>query len=190
MTKKQRQLSEQYIIFDLEATCWKHQHELMEQEIIEIGAYKVDPTGDIIDEFDQLIRPVIHPSLSNFCQELTGIEQSQVNSAHVFDVVFQQFYDWVAPFEYDSLLLSWGSKDKKLIKQQCQKENIDLGWMNYGDLKGAYRQLVGLPRSVGLARALKNEGIEFEGDMHNALDDSYNLSLLFVKYLNQWAKYL
>lgn len=183
-------MSDQYIIFDLEATCWKHQHELMVQEIIEIGAYKVDPTGDIIDEFDQLIRPVVHTSLSPFCQELTGIEQSQVNSAETFDVVFQQFYNWIAPFEYNSLLLSWGSKDHKLIRQQCRKDNIDLGWMKYGDLKSAYQQMMGLPRAVGLARALKNEGIQFEGEMHNALDDSYNLSLLFVKHLNQWVNYI
>lgn len=183
-------MSDQYIIFDLEATCWKHQHELMEQEIIEIGAYKVDPTGDIVDEFDQLVRPVVHPSLSSFCQELTGIVQSEVNKADTFDYVFEQFYEWIDPAVHSSLVMSWGNKDFKLIKQECTKANFDIAWLNYGDLKGAYRQMMGLSRSVGLARALKNEGIEFEGEMHNALDDSYNLCLLFVKYLNQWAKYL
>jgi inhibitor of KinA sporulation pathway (predicted exonuclease) len=162
----------------------------MEQEIIEIGAYKVDPAGQLVDEFDSLIKPVVHPSLSSFCQELTGIEQSDVNNADTFEVVFQQFYEWIHPNENDSLLLSWGTKDYKLIRHQCAKDNIDLTWFNYGDLKGAYRQMMNLSRSVGLARALKNEGIDFEGEMHNALDDSYNLSSLFVKYLHQWMKYL
>ena len=35
-----------YIILDLEATCWKDRNENKQNEIIEIGALKIDKDGN------------------------------------------------------------------------------------------------------------------------------------------------
>ena len=48
-----------YIIFDLECTCWKERPSGMEMETIEIGAVKLDDFGEWIESFGVFIRPTI-----------------------------------------------------------------------------------------------------------------------------------
>jgi len=69
-----------YIIFDLEATCWD-QWEKNDNETIEIGAVKVSDSKEIIDEFETFIQPIKYPKLSKCCKDLTSIEQSDVDAA-------------------------------------------------------------------------------------------------------------
>ena len=65
-----------HIICDLEATCWAEERRPERMEIIEIGAVKLaSPAGPVLGEFDALVRPVLEPTLSDFCRELTGIRQ-------------------------------------------------------------------------------------------------------------------
>lgn len=178
------------IIFDLEATCWEHQNSLMVQEIIEIGAYKVDSFGIVFDEFDELVRPTIHPSLSTFCMGLTGIDQVEVNRAETFEQVFPKFYNWLDLEDSDGYLYSWGKKDEKLILDQLKREHLDVDYeINFFDLKSAYNRMKGHAPSYGFMKSLRVEGFEFEGEIHNALDDSYNLVKLFLKYREHWMNY-
>ena len=44
-----------YIILDLEATCWENNRSL-QNEIIEIGAVKVNTNGEVISEFCEFIK--------------------------------------------------------------------------------------------------------------------------------------
>jgi len=62
-----------YIILDLEATCWEEKSDKA-NEIIEIGAVKLDENLEVVDTFSQYVRPVISPELSDFCKTLTSIE--------------------------------------------------------------------------------------------------------------------
>ena len=57
----------QFIIYDLEATCWRSPKP-RQVEIIEIGAVRVNEHLEIVDEFCEFILPVIHPRLINFAQ--------------------------------------------------------------------------------------------------------------------------
>jgi len=60
-----------YIIFDLEATYWKGQNN-SQNETIEIGATLVNEEKKIVPTFEQFIRSLKNPKLSNFCKELTS----------------------------------------------------------------------------------------------------------------------
>lgn len=60
-----------YIIFDLEATCWAQKGPI--SEIIEIGAVKIGPDLNTISEFSSFVKPMRNPILSDFCKELTSI---------------------------------------------------------------------------------------------------------------------
>ena len=83
-----------YIILDLEATCWQGNAMDRNSEIIEIGAYRVNGYREWIDKFQSFVRPVEHPRLSTYCTDLTGITQQQVNKAKTFDHIFPLFEDW------------------------------------------------------------------------------------------------
>ena len=175
-----------HIIFDLEATCWDGAPPNDIQEIIEIGAIRLDAYGDGLDHFQSFVRPQVNPRLSRFCRSLTGIEQNEVDQAYSFDRVISDFIDWIHmenPFQ----LYSWGKLDRKLLISNCELYKIEpFEFLDTKDLKAEYRELKSLSRTIGLKKAMRYEGIEFEGREHRALDDALNLKEIFVRYIDEW----
>ncbi len=177
-----------YILFDLEATCWLGRPPTGNNEIIEIGAYKVNGFGEITDHFSQYVKPISNPMLSGFCKKLTGIQQHNVDTAYKFDRVIEDFMEW---FGYDNNeeyhLISWGENDRQLLTQDCSLHDIHDDWISYWvNLKPAYQRLTGMQKQVGLKKALERETIDFEGKQHRAITDAYNLTKLFIKHFDDW----
>jgi len=65
-----------YIILDLEATCWEG-HDKSRNETIEIGALKVNNEKLIVSEFEEFIKPMRFPILSEFCKKHEESNQSR-----------------------------------------------------------------------------------------------------------------
>lgn len=176
-----------FIVYDLEATCWQGRPGTMVSEIIEIGAYLLDPYGEIVSSFNRFVRPVIHPQLSAFCQELTTIDQVQINRSQRFDQVIEAFQDWAEIYEEDYLLCSWGSFDKKMLIQDCELHGLETEWVQpHINIKRQYQELKRLRRPRGLRMAVEREGFEFTGQQHRGIDDAHNLAKIFAKYLDEW----
>lgn len=67
-----------FVVIDFEATCDKERYP-HPQEIIEFPSVVVNSaTGQIEDFFQIYVRPTYNQHLSDFCKELTGIQQAQV----------------------------------------------------------------------------------------------------------------
>lgn len=81
-----------YIILDLEATCWRDRASGNQSEIIEIGALKIDDHKMLLGEFSAFVKPKLHPKLSEFCTELTTIEQGDIDQAQDFKTVIRNFF--------------------------------------------------------------------------------------------------
>ena len=179
-----------FIIYDLEATCWKTESERSgrTQEIIEIGALKINEYGKVDSRFESFIRPVIHPQLSVFCTQLTGISQVEVNQADIFPLVVKDFQDWIGlNDEEDYLLCSWGFFDQRAMAKNCLLHDMEDSWTKeHISLKHQYPRIKGLPYAIGLKTAVEKEGYEFEGAHHRGIDDAINLAKIFLKYQNQW----
>src|SRR5688500_11524057 len=82
-----------FIILDIEATCWQGNAMNRRQEIIELAAYSVNGYREWNDKFQRFIKPKDNPRLSAYCMELTGITQDQVNKAKRFESVFTDFQE-------------------------------------------------------------------------------------------------
>lgn len=66
------------------------------QEVIELPSVAVDAwTGAVLSEFRTYVRPVHHPRLSEFCTELTGIEQPTVDAAPAWPEACAAWEAWV-----------------------------------------------------------------------------------------------
>ena len=177
----------QFIIFDLEATCWSGNSLGRIQEVIEVGAVRISSVGEYIDSFQSFIRPVQYPMLSAYCQELTGIGQENVNRALQFDSVMENFLHWMEPEIEHTILCSWGAKDIDLLKSDCSQFDLETDWLEpHIDVKAQYHRIRNLGRKQGLYKTIDKEGFEFEGSHHRALDDAVNTAKLFVKYLDEW----
>lgn len=176
-----------FIIYDLEATCWRGRPPRKVQEIIEIGALLVNGYGEVEDVFSRFVRPVISPNLSAFCEELTSITQEDVDRADTFDRVIEDFQDWARVFDEDYVLCSWGSFDKRMMIQDCELHDVETDWIDpHINLRQQYRTIRGLRKPTGLRRAVEHEGFEFTGIHHRAIADAENLTKIFTKYLDVW----
>ena len=84
------------MILDIEHTCSiDGSIPPNEREIIEFGAVVVDIKSlEIIDEFSALVKPQRNPEISNFCSQLTGITQSELDNSDDFKTVFSDFLHW------------------------------------------------------------------------------------------------
>jgi len=170
-----------YIILDLEATC--DDKSQIQNEIIEIGAIKLNGHLEKIDEFQSFIRPIVNPILTPFCKNLTTIEQSDVDSAADFPEVLSKFQKWIGE---DYVLGSWGFYDKNQFEKDCIFWKLDTKWLkNHISIKHQYQTIKGDKKGLGVGRALKVEGFKFDGTPHRGIDDARNISKIFVKYFNQ-----
>ena len=178
-----------FIVYDLEATCWPHRPANLRQEIIEVGAYRLSGAGEVEDKFQAFVRPIVHPMLSPFCKELTTITQPQVNGADKWPEVCEDFLDFIGFYDdEDYLLCSWGNWDAKQLARDCRLHDLDEAWTERSiDCKKQYARIKRLKKPYGLAKSLRLEGYEWQGDQHRALDDARNLVNLFLEYIDEWA---
>ncbi len=171
----------QFIIYDLEATCWRSPKP-RQVEIIEIGAVRVNEDLEIVDEFSEFILPVIHPQIDKFCTKLTSITQEDVEYADHFNVVIKRFEDWMDCASARTALFSWGEFDHRQFVADARHHNLKLDWLKYwACLQRHYSKYKGAKNQIGLKNALIHEGLEFNGTQHRAIADARNMAELFIK---------
>ena len=175
-----------FIVFDLEATCWEG-WDKSQNETIEIGAVLINDKNEIVSEFQQFIKPLKHPVLSEFCKELTSIKQSDVDKAPYFGEVIENFKTWFNCGSEDYVLCSWGFYDRKQFESDCKIHGLDDTWVDkHISLKHQYGKFMKLRRAIGMKNALINENIELDGTHHRGIDDARNIAKIFRKYFDQW----
>ena len=179
------------LIVDIEHTCTADDSIPPEhRETIEIGAVIVETQHlTVIDEFSQLIKPLKHPKLSEFCRTLTGIQQVDIDNALPFGDVFQQFIDWYRA--YDSLIFcSWGAYDAVQLGLDCECHQLaPLEFSQIFNLKKAFAKAQHLKKRVGMQRAMELVSITPRGQHHRGLDDVKNIVRLLPNiFVNEMAE--
>ncbi len=176
-----------YLIVDLEATCCdKKSIPRREMETIEIGAVMVESNElQTIDDFSIFIKPNRHPTLTNFCTQLTSITQQDVDTASTFTEALKQFKSWL--YKYDNFLFcSWGDYDKNQLSQDCQYHNIayPVG-SEHINIKKLFSFSQNLKKIYGMVDALKKVGLRLEGTHHRGIDDAKNMAKLMPYILGR-----
>ena len=167
-----------YIVLDLEATCWRDKR-MTQSEIIEIGAVCVSEELDSLGEYCGFVQPMLAPILSPFCKELTSIRQDQVSSAPLFPESLQLFQDWIASFGEEYYLCSWGYYDKSQFKKDCQLHELPTAWLkNHISIKHQYAKVHNIA-PIGMRTALRREGFRLDGTHHRGIDDARNITKVF-----------
>ncbi len=176
-----------FIVFDLEATCWRGRPPGDANEVIEIGAYKISALGQVVSIFNKFIKPTVNPKLSKFCKELTNIKQVDVDRSNKFPVVLEQFQDWINIYDEDYLLCSWGDADIRLLRNDCILHDLEHDWLVKNiDVKNQYHEIKGKVKYGGLKKTVEKEGFEFTGLQHRAIADAENLAKVFMRYIDEW----
>ena len=103
-----------YIIMDLEwnNTYCKKKKGFM-NEIIEIGAVKLNSNLDIVDTFSVFIKAQLGKKLHARVKELTNITNDDISSGTPFSQAMSQFRKWVS--HEDNVILTWGDTDIRVL---------------------------------------------------------------------------
>ncbi len=174
-----RSTASRILVIDLEATC----DEVMtnwDMEVIEIGACWLEPDGSTPHRFQTFVRPVTNPHLTGFCSDLTGIHQSDVDTAPSFAYAASLLREFVTAYQQpNSFWISWGAWDKRQLAHDCEFHGLgDPIALPHVNAKRWFSKARGGIKDVGLRKACELAGVEFEGAHHRALDDALNAANL------------
>lgn len=163
--------------FDLEMCCWEDSRQI--GEIISMGVCELDlKSGKITREAHYYVKPVLD-TVSEFCTSLTGITQRVVNrQGRPLSEVINSV---TAKFGTKRPYVAWG-EDGDYLGRMARRQNFylpNMVFLNAALLYQLRRRHSG--DSIGLAKAMQQHGLEFEGDAHNALNDSRNMARLIAQ---------
>lgn len=180
------------IILDFEATCDdKRVHE--PQEIIEFPSVILSlETLEIIDEFESFVKPVVKPCLTDFCRNLTSIEQKDVDSADFFKDVFERHYNWLKEKglnEENSVIITCGDWDLKImLPDQCKTAGVEYIppiYARWNNIKRLFCKVRGLRKAKGMPGMLDDLGLELKGHHHRGIDDCRNITDILIELVKK-----
>lgn len=101
-----------YIVLDLEwnqcPTGKNDEIPHLPFEIIEIGAVKLDETHHILDQFQEVIKPVVYTTLHYKTKEIIRLKAIDFKSARSFPEVIADFWEWCGD---SPIFCTWGPAD-------------------------------------------------------------------------------
>ena len=167
----------QFIVADLEWNgAYSRKAHGYFNEIIEIGAVKLNEAMELTSRFHALIKPVVSRKLSEVVTGLTSITAEELDEGGTFQTAVSRLRKWIGG--EDAVFLTWSTTDLLVLMENCRyffgSDRIPF-LDRYADLQ-KYCQLrieADTSQQMGLSKACERLGIS-EEDMalHRALDDS------------------
>ncbi|KAJ3308229.1 3'-5' exoribonuclease 1 [Boothiomyces sp. JEL0838] len=176
-------------ILDFEATCWESNDQMDNQrEIIEFPIVVLNTkTLQVVDKFHEYVRPVVNPTLSEFCIRLTGITQETVDKADTFPNVFQRAKSFLSQYPLSkSVFVTVGQWDINQLFEQAEREGIKVNpnFRKVLDLQIEFCKCFNEKKKRGLKRMLEYLGLEFIGRQHSGIDDCMNTARICVEMIH------
>ena len=183
-----------YILFDLEFNSGKNKLDNSNlNEIIEIGAVKLDDSLNEIDSFSTFIYPAITQKLNSHVKKLTNITDIQLKGAPDFADALDDFKKWCFSDDVECIFSSWSNTDLFVLLENYHAHfNKDrIGFIKqYFDMQKFVTRMIDRHdhNQVSLKNAAENFGINTDSfSMHRARDDSRVCAELFRKTYSEKA---
>lgn len=178
-----------FVIMDLE---WNNSFNKLTQkfmnEIIEIGAVKLDEELNEVSTFSELIRPVISKKLRSRIKNLTNISNEEVRTGGTFEEVIKEFEEWVGD---DAVVMSWGDTDLRTLLTNYKwflKKNTVTFINKYADLQKYCQCFINMENVQQAGLSYAAECLEIDPEKyphHRALDDSILSAECLKKVYNE-----
>lgn len=180
-----------YIIFDLE---WNNAYNYATKsgmnEIIEIGAVKLNERLEIVDTFKQLIKPQVSKKLSGRFKNLTKITNEEINEFGIpFKAAIDDFKRWSRG--KDNVFMSWSNSDLYVLTNNFLNflGGSSVDFMGYYCDAQKYcmhfvpNELNENNNQIGLSRCAEIFNLDVDTEnLHRALSDCY-LTAECLKYV-------
>ncbi len=170
-----------YIILDME---WNQSYPKTDSEgkkkkspmneIIEIGAIKLNEKMEFVDAFKSLVRPCYIKKLNSHVKKLTGITSEMLRHGTWFPEVVVDFREWCGE---ERVFLTWGYDDIPMLESCLKLYGLESGWIgrwyNLQVIFNAQTDGGKNQRSLKSAVEYFNLTVDEEGHpQHDALNDA------------------
>ncbi|CAI9765043.1 unnamed protein product [Fraxinus pennsylvanica] len=183
-----------FIVIDFEATCDKEKNP-HPQEIIEFPSVIVNSvTGQLEACFQTYVRPTCNQLLSDFCKDLTGIQQIQVDRGVTLSEALLRHDKWLEKKGIKNTnfaVVTWSNWDcRVMLESECRYKKIRKPpyfnrWIN---LKVPFCEVFGGVR-CNLKEAVQMAGLPWQGRAHCGLDDAKNTARLLALLMHKGFKF-
>jgi 3'-5' exoribonuclease 1 len=191
--RRPKPMFDYFCVMDFECTCDTvntNPHEIIEFPAVFLNAR----TLQVDMEFHSFVRPVEHPVLTDFCCQLTGIKQAQVNEAPILEDVLQMFHHFCKdhglapakeafPEEFTFCVATDGPWDIcRFLQPECDRKRLTgrgSAWRKVVNIRKMFRDH-NKQQGGGVVDMLARFGLEFDGREHSGLDDSRNIARILA----------
>ncbi|MDW8800513.1 exonuclease domain-containing protein [Clostridium sp. A1-XYC3] len=156
-------------------------------EIIEIGAVKLDGQLRTLETLKLYIKPTIFPIINPKVKEITGIGEEDLKEGIPFLEAIDKLRSFIGE---DSILCSWAKDDVvELIRNANYYKYGSIEWISsYLDIQEYCTKVLALNNSISLRRALDRFRVKVdENKLHDALNDSVYTAEVFRRCFNSRA---
>lgn len=183
-----------FVVIDFEATCDREKipHP---QEIIEFPSVIVSSvTGQLEACFQTYVRPTCNHLLTDFCKDLTGIQQMQVDRGVPLSEALLRHDKWLEKKGIKNTnfaVVTWSNWDcRVMLESECRYKKIRKPpyfnrWIN---LRVPFREVFGGLR-CNLKEAVEKAGLVWQGRAHCGLDDAKNTARLLALLMHRGFKF-
>ena len=175
----------QYVFLDLEwNNAYSKIHHRFVNEIIEIGAIKLDERLNEVERFDVFIKSRITKKLGTRFKNLTNISNEEMIEGVDFSDAIKRFSEFCGD---NFITVTWSNSDLYAIAENFR---LFLGtlpeglFLKYLDLQKFYQSIFGSNNGnqISLKNAAENVGINLESlSLHRASDDSAVTAEIFKR---------
>ena len=176
-----------YIDFEMNMANTKTKKDMLDADIIAIGAIKYDTDTGEIEKFKSLVKPITNLNIFPHIQELTNISQEDISKAPSYETVMRKFKKWLGKiyqiegiYTFGNLdLMCFNNTDKKSSNKYNHPRFVNNIKNLFVDIKDKYINYgIRCINYVSLKNLLDCANVEFYGDAHDPLYDAYNLFIL------------
>jgi ERI1 exoribonuclease 3 len=175
-SKQQLQKFDYFAILDFEATC--DTEKKLKPEIIEFPIVLLETKSLTIKSiFHEYVLPTQNPKLTEFCTQLTGIQQEWVDKSLTLDKVLLNVDKWMNEqklFEkgVNFAFATCGDWDlgvmlpSQTTRESLKVKNYFSSWIN---VKHVFRDYYKIPKSMGMDGMLKLSEMTLDGHHHSGI---------------------
>lgn len=185
------------LVLDFEANCVET-GALVCQEIIEFPVVPIDvKTRAVLTDkiFHTYVKPSVVPALSDFCTQLTGIKQAQVDAGKPLLQVLDELDTWMTANGFtaeNSTFVTCGRWDlNTCLKKEAAYKKIELKpyLKKFINVKDAWMVMNFCSKAPGMPGMLESYGHKLEGRHHSGIDDSKNIAKITISLLEEHAAF-
>ncbi|MBR6906450.1 MAG: exonuclease domain-containing protein [Selenomonadaceae bacterium] len=174
-----------HVVMDLEMNPisreYREVRRSLTDEVIEIGAVRLDDSFQQVSEFQCYVRPE-YGEIKKHITKLTSITNEMVEGHPHFAEAFRRFMEWIG--EEEVTIYSWSMSDLKQFRNECRYKlkEFDTRWLtaHWVDLQKQFDDRLGLHNHLALKHALGAMDRNFEGTQHTALADAANTAAILA----------